>query len=755
MMRFFPARMLIPNMPPFTQAARQAVRADVKHGQGHPTSHGVTRICFILTVAWMSAFRPLLAAESSAGPIQPVSPEVALRVNHWAFQPIAPVSPPVIPTAAMPGTNPIDAFILTRLREKGLSFSPRADRATLIRRVTFDLLGLPPTPSEVDAFVADSSPDAYGKLIDRLLASRHYGERWGRHWLDVARFAETDGYEYDAIRPNAWRYRQYVIDAFNADKPYDRFIREQIAGDELWPDDPEARIATGFNLLGPDMVDSSDQIQRRHNMLNDMTDTASLAFLGLTVGCARCHDHKFDPISQHDYYGLQAFFTSAVFAKDQPIPTPAEQAEYAAAKNRLSENSAYRALTELDARAAERVGRHKLARLSPEAQSAHDTPAAQRTAEQGNLVLETDEMLKVTEKESISAMTEQDRRQRKELLEAVKSLPRLPTLPSALAMCDGRTPVKTFILHRGEYSQPREQVQAGFPAVFNAPGLPSSATRRADLAEWLVSPAHPLTARVMVNRIWQHHFGHGLVATPSDFGTRGEKPTHPELLDWLAAQFISRGWSIKQMHRLMLASETYQQISEVSDSDEHGVGVDPDNHLYWRMNRPRLEGEVIRDTLLAISGQLNEDFGGPGVYPPIPADVFKGANWDAAKDPRQFNRRSIYIFARRNLRFPFLEVFDAPDSNLSCPVREQSTSAPQSLMLLNSDEVMTAANAAANRLRLEAGTTDEQIALLYRLALSRRPTPSELELAREFLRQSPLSELCRVMFNLNEFVYVN
>ncbi len=684
--------------------------------------------------------------------------------KHWAFQPIQRPAPPE------PGAeNPIDRFILAKLKARGLQFAPPASKGVLIRRVTLDLIGLPPTPQEVDAFIADQSPDAYQKLIDRLLASPHYGERWGRHWLDLARYAETDGFEHDAVRPHSWRYRDYVIRAFNEDRPYDQFIREQLAGDELWPENPDARIATGFNLLGPDMVDSSDQIQRRHNTLNDMTDTTALVFLGLTMGCARCHDHKFEPISQRDYYSLQAFFTPAKFDREHPVPSVAQRAAHESAMREFNENATMRELTALEAPARERIFQRKVAKLPAEAQTAHRTPPEKRDAEQANLALETADKVTVSDKEIASELKGEERIRREALLAEAKKLPKPEPLPRAMTLAStDATARKTFVLNRGEYTQPTDEVSPAYPTVLassvnrtEGASAPASATpsSRAALANWIASPKNPLTARVMVNRLWQHHFGAGLVSTPSEFGTHGQEPTHPELLDWLAGEFVAHGWSIKHLHRLMLTSATYQQSSQAP-----AAKTDPNNKLYSRMNRLRLEGEVIRDSLLAISGQLNPAFEGPGVFPPVPVELFKGAKgWTPNKDPRDSSRRSIYIFARRNLRFPFLEVFDAPDTNLSCPQRERSTTAPQSLTLLNADEVMTASRATADRLRREAATAPERIDLAFRLILGRKPTDKERTLALEFLKpiaqsardaaDGDYSELCRALFNLNDFVY--
>ena len=672
---------------------------------------------------------------------------------HWAFQPVRRSALPPVKDSSW-GLTPIDAFIRAAQESRGIRPSPPAPKETLIRRVTLDLIGLPPTPQEVDAFVNDSSPGAYEALLDRLLASPHYGERWGRHWLDLARFAESDGFEHDAVRPHAWRYRDYVIRSFNHDKPYDRFVREQIAGDELYPNEPDALIATAFNLLGPDMVDSADQVQRRRNTLNDMTDTTALAFLGLTMGCARCHDHKFEPIAQRDYYSLQAFFAPAKFRNDLPVPTPAERATHEAGMKVYNEQThgQQQQISELEAPYRESLFEKKLAKLSPEAQAAHRTPREQRTTEQENQIQETAEMLEITNKELVAAMKKPDRDRHTKLLEELKPFPKPKPLPASLALQNG-APVKTHVLHRGDYQQPGEEVSPGFPQVLEGanppvtspPGGPS----RAALAHWIADPRHPLTARVMVNRIWQHHFGRGLVGSPSDFGTHGQKPTHPELLDWLASEFVARNWSVKQMHKLMLLSATYRQAS-----DNSADGRDPENRWYGRMNRLRLEGEVIRDSLLAISGQLNLKMGGPGVFPPIPKEVFAGAKgWSSAEPAGDSARRSIYIFVRRNLRFPFLEVFDAPDNNLSWSTRERSTTAPQSLTLLNADEVIAAAERTATRVETEAAAPAERVALAYRLILGRPPTEKERTLSQRFLVQSPLPELCRALFNLNAFVY--
>lgn len=691
---------------------------------------------------------------------------------HWAFQPAArPALPAIDPAdrnlAAV--ENPIDLFILAQLRARGLSFSPRAGRGALMRRVTYDLTGLPPTPEALAEFEADESPDAYERLIDRLLASPEYGERWGRHWLDLARYAETDGFEHDAVRPHAWRYRDFVIQAFNQDMPYDQFIRLQIAGDELLPDDPMALVATGFNLLGPDMVDSSDQVQRRLNTLNDMTDTAGQVFLGQTIGCTRCHDHKSEPFTQRDYFQLQAHFAPSVFHRSQPVPTDRDRQAIQKAVRAYESRPEVRALADIEEPAKAAVREKKLAGLAAEAQAAHRTEPGERTAEQANLALETEPLLAVAEKELIGALTESQITQRRTLQAKIKKLPRPPSMPLAITMGNmtGKWP-PTHILTRGDYNQPADAVGPGFPAVLwgagdmrGDPQDRKKTGRRTALADWLASRQNPLTARVMVNRLWMHHFGRGLVETPSDFGTRGAKPSHPQLLDWLADELAAGGWNLKAMHRLMLLSGTYQQASHAGQATAAGMAADPENRLYWRMNRIRLEGEAIRDSLLAISGRLTRRMGGPGVMPPIPLEALKGVSgWKTSSDPKDHAMRSVYLFARRNLRFPFLEAFDAPDNNLSCPMRQKSTTAPQSLALLNAREAVEAAVNTARRLELEwpggkAPDGDTRLERAYRMILGRLPEGEERLLARRFIAQSTWEEFCRALFNVNDFVYLD
>ncbi|MFO0806304.1 MAG: DUF1549 and DUF1553 domain-containing protein [Gemmataceae bacterium] len=650
---------------------------------------------------------------------------VVAEEKHWAFQPVTRPA----------NRHSIDSFFPAP--------RPEASRTVLIRRVTFDLTGLPPTPDEVDAFLKDESPDAYGKLIDRLLASPRYGERQGRHWLDLARYADTNGYEFDEPRPDAWRYRDYVIKSFNDDKPFDRFILEQLAGDEAFPGNRDALIATGFNLLGPDMTDSSDQLQRRHNTLNDMTDTAALAFLGLTMGCARCHDHKFEPIPQADYFRMQAFFQSAAFRKDLPVITPEEQAARMKAQADYDESTKvfFQRIARVELPHRTKLYDAKLAKLSAEAQAAHRTDADKRTGGQQELVRDTQRLVNVSDTEVAKLLTEDEKEQVRALNAMIAGFAskKPPPAPVAMGLAASEKPERTFILERGELTNRGAEVNPGFPRILSGGAVKDAPGGRLALAKWIASKDNPLTARVIVNRLWQHHFGEGLVRTPSDFGLRGARPTNPELLDWLAAELTApadgRPWALKRMHKLMLMSNAYRAV---------------------RSKPMRLEGEAVRDSLLAISGTLNFRAGGPGVVLPEASAAAGGSRAvPATADIAEHARRSVYLFSRRNLRLPFLEAFDLPDSNMSCPKREKSTIAPQALSLLNSPEVMRAATALSGRLMKEAKTDSERIDLAWRLALGRPPTDAERTRAAKFLQDSPLNELCRGLFNLNEFVYVD
>jgi hypothetical protein len=700
------------------------------------------------------------------------SAAIAADPDHWAFIPPKRQEVPRVKEASWVH-NPIDAFILARLEERGLPHAPQADRQTLLRRLSFDLTGLPPTPDELEAFVGDRSPLAYERLVDRLLASPHHGERWGQHWLDLARFAETDGFEFDQARPDAWRYRDWVVQAINNDLPYDAFVRLQLAGDEVRPGDPTAFIATGFNRCYPDMVDLNDQGLRRQNALNDITETTGLVFLGLTIGCARCHDHKFDPIRQTDFYALQAFFTPARFRDDYPLASARDRREYEEQARRWEhELSTSRArLIRLEAPWRDLLAPGAPLGISDETAAAFGKTPDERSPREVELVFEAlvrDKRISATVWTIVlDPLTDYARHLLTAHIERLKrASPH--ALPKARGVDEsGPSAPPTYLLRRGEYGARGPEVGPAFPAVLCASDSAAAAKpkasgrstgRRTALAEWLLRADHPLTARVMVNRLWRHHFGQGLVGTPSDFGTIGDEPTHPELLDWLATELVARRWSLKSMHRLILTSAAYRQSS---GSDGPCRAADPENSLLWRQNRRRLDGEAIRDSLLAVSGRLNRTMSGPSVFPELPPELkllsSKGAVWPVSPNAEDRERRSLYVFVRRNLRYPFFEVFDRPDTNASCPQRAVTTIAPQALSLLNSQLAHDSARALAARAARDAGlnrrTRVERISLVV---FGRLPDDAERRMMSEFLtRDDSLAHLCLALLNTNAFIYID
>jgi hypothetical protein len=631
--------------------------------------------------------------------------------RHWSFQKRA---HPDVPQFSDPSDKawaktPIDAFILSRLKKESLRPAPKASKSTLIRRAYFDLTGLPPTPQEIDAFVRDKSPDAWAKLVDKLLTSPEYGEKWGNHWLDVVRFGETDGFEYDTFRNDAWRYRDYVIQAFNSDKPYDQFIREQLAGDEIDPKNEITRTAAGFQRLGAVRKNAGNQAvaSSRNETLTEMTNIVGSALLGVTLGCARCHNHKFDPFRHTDYYRIQAYF-AGTFENDVSLATPEQQSAWNA-KNEEHEKEmkALRdQMKELKGPALEKM-QAKLAEMK-------DNPP--------------------------------------------------PPLPAIFSVADDpskATPIYT--LARGDANNKGQQVgprPLGILLPEDVPELPKDATKpRLQLANWVVDSENPLTARVIVNRIWEYHFGQGIVGTPNDFGRMGLRPTHPELLDFLANQFIETGWHFKSMHRMILMSSAYQQDSIGAD-EKTAEEKDGDDKLLWKFPRRRLEAEEIRDAALQVAGKLNLKMGGPSVIVPIDQELvnllYKPSQWTVTPDETDHYRRSIYLLHKRNLRLPFMEVFDGPDFQISCPRREMSTHPPQALELLNGDFSNQMADALADRLVKEAGKDHaKQVDLAYRLAAGRAPSLKEKQLAVAFLQKQPLREFALAVFNLNAFLYVN
>jgi len=634
----------------------------------------------------------------------------AAERRHWSFRPRSNAIPPTFtnPTERQWTVNPIDAFILQKLKEKGLNHAPEANRATLIRRVYFDLTGLPPTPTAVRRFVSDASPKAYERLVDRLLASPEYAERQAQHWLDVVRFAESDGFEYDTHRSEAWQYRDYVIRSFAEDKPYDRFIQEQLAGDEIDPDNREMLVAASFNRLGPFRKNAGNQDTAyiRNEVLMEMTNVVGAAFLGVTLGCARCHDHKFDPIRQADYYRIQAFFATTRH-KDIPLATEAEQAAWKQRSDAVSKE-----LTALREKLKAATGAEKarIERLAGEKEKTVPEP-----------------------------------------------LPALYTVET-----DPKQYTPVHILARGSSEAPQEKVGMRPLGVLLPDGegeLGDSISKpRLTLAKWITEPGNPLTSRVMVNRIWQSHFGSGLVATPNDFGRMGSKPSHPELLDWLANRFVEGGFRTKPIHRMIVLSNTYRQAYTHNPSAK-AMEEDPQNKLLWHFSRRRLQAEELRDAMLTVSGIFNPQRFGPSVIVPIESELvnllYKPGQWVVDPDAVQHNRRSIYLFHKRNLRIPFMEVFDAPDTLLSCARREGSTHAPQALELLNGSVTQQASVALADRLAREAGPSpSRQIDLAFHLVFGRKPNLKERQASLRFLKSNPAREFTLALFAANDFLYV-
>lgn len=714
-------------------------------------------------------------------PVRPAVPKVALKDRRWV-------------------RNEIDAFVIDKLAKNGLKPNPPATPRELLRRVYFDLIGLPPSPEEMAEFLKNPSDSAYEKVVDKLLASQHYGERWGRHWLDLARFADSGGYEFDYDRPHAWRFRDYVIRSFNEDKPYDQFIREQLANDQIKPNDPEALIATGFCRNGP-TVDNAVNEETMMDELDDMVATTSSVFLGMTVGCARCHDHKYDPIPQRDYYRLQA-----VFYPYQKVEKPlVSEAEVQAHKARNKEIDAlvkpYREkIAEIERPVREKLMAEKIefhVRLA-ENSSGFGGKTREEFAEETARRLRKEVNLQPEEIDPL--LTPEQIKARKEVQTEIekinKTRPKL--LPAVMGVNDKANPGKAHLLKRGDWRNKGEEVNPGYPVLFSNGVDLSDVNRRKQLADWIASPDNPLTARVAVNRIWQYHFGKGIVRTPSDFGATGDRPTHPELLDWLAVTFATgkpegesgrgmsakpnpqsasrnpqfKAWSWKSMHRMILLSSAYRMSSQFNEA---AATKDNENKLFWRMNPRRLEAEIIRDSILSVSGKLNPEMFGPGIYPRIDPDIINTGSrprWPLdAKDEHATFRRSVYIFVKRSVILPLIEVFDCPATVVPGPVRAVSTVSPQALALMNNQFVLEQAGFLAERLVREAGADPKaQIDRAFQIALARKPTVKEIEWSLGFLQNqtkghadrktdkpeaAALRDFCHAMLNLNEFLYVD
>jgi hypothetical protein len=700
------------------------------------------------------------------------------RLKHWAWQPIS----------ANGEGRSIDDFVGTKLRARRLALSPEGDRHSLIRRLTFDLHGLPPTPEAVEEFVNDQDPRAYEKLVDRLLDSPHYGERFARHWLDIAHYADTHGFERDRRRPNAWPYRDYVIEAFNTDKPYHRFLQEQIAGDVLWPDEAEAVVATGFLAAGPwdyvGQVETKSPILRRSARSLDLDDMATqvlTATMAMTVNCARCHDHKLDPISQQEYYQLRAVF-AGVKRSDRVFPEndlTADLARRDKLRKEIGLLEPGRDLADMvgggdgtgtgkpDQGIDPRTGLVESSLQRIDVQLPEEARFLTLMSTDGGNGISMDQVgfgnpvvtsdaakLSPAEIEHLDKLREERR--------ALDDKIGTSASANVFAVVPQENMPEVRVLLRGDTESPTgDPLEPGAMAALHMldPDLGGHAAtqseRRAALARWITDPDNPLTARVIVNRLWHWHFGQGLVATPSDFGLGGGRPSHPELLDWLATELVRHGWSLKAMHRLILNSATYRQGSRYAE-DAPSQAIDAGNRLLWRQNSRRIEAEEIRDAVLFVSGKLNSKAGGPGFENFTYKEAYAPEYTYITADKPALWRRSIYRYIVRTTPDRFLTTLDCPDPANLTPTRLTTTTPLQSLALFNNDFMLRQARYFAERIEQEAGPRPAaQVPRAFELAFGRRPSERESELGMEFLQDQGLFAFCRALFNANEFVYVD
>ena len=739
----------------------------------------------------------------------------------WSFKAVARPAVPAIQNSEFRIQNSIDAFVLAKLREQHLDFAPEADKRTLIRRVTLDLTGLPPTPEEVDAFVADTAPDAYEKVVDRLLASPAYGERWARHWLDVAGYADSNGFsEVDSPRLHAWRYRDYVIRAFNADKPWNEFIVEQLAGDELAgathagtqqtvldPKKRDALIATAFLRMAPDGTgDPNDDMKlARNQVIAEELKVVSSSLLGLTVGCAQCHDHRFDPIPQADYYRLRAIFEPAFdwqsrwrppFQREYSLYTPEERAKANEIEKQVGDIN--REAQAMSKKFLDEIFEKEVVKLPEEERepyrAARATAEKDRTPEQKALIKKYPSAL------ALYSLDLYDKDAQKKVTDKTAEGTKLRATRPPEGMVMALTEVKgivpeTHLFHRGDHDQPKQKVMPGELTVLAGPEIEpfkpeqvpaGSSGRRLAYAHWLTNGKHPLVARVLVNRFWLNHFGRGLVNTPGDFGALGERPTHPELLDWLASEFMDGGWKLKPLHRFMVTSTTYRQSSR----NEASFTADAENRFYGRFKLQRLDAETLRDSMLAAAGTLNRKaFGEPvGIARDPGGRIVVGQeelnrNKDVVKvvsrGPDDF-RRSIYVQLRRKTPLTVLDTFDEPTMSPNCETRNCTTVAPQSLLLMNDNFVLDAAHALAARLRNEVpGDARGQIVKAWRVLYAREPQENDVLRGLAYLAEQTeavrayhqgiqhakdapppdpqldaLASFCQILYSSNRFLYV-
>lgn len=689
--------------------------------------------------------------------------------KFWSYQPVVRSATPAVNDAAWI-RNPIDAFVLSKLEENELQPNGPATKAQLIRRAYYDLTGLPPTLEQVKAFAEDESPDAYEKVLDTLLDSQQYGERWGRHWLDLVRYAESNSFERDGAKPHIWRYRDYVIDSFNENKPYDQFVREQLAGDEVDEMSPATYIATGYYRLGQWDDEPTDQLQADYDNLDDVVATTGQVFLGMTINCARCHDHKIDPIPQTDYYKMLAFFRGI---------KPYGHRRLDAANTRMFEVASGKPV---DRSVAEDITRSRndteriIRQVENKVRGVLSNPEKEDFAFEENRVA----MIKAKLKDDPDLLKADRLEKYEEALRKIKDIRsqdddlKATTLTAFGVSEFGSEAPTTTVMIRGNANAPGDEVVPGFPSIlgFNDPDnikskTPDSSGRRSKLADWITSTSNPMTARVFVNRLWQHHFGRGIVETPNDFGFQGARPTHPELLDWLAHEFMAGDWNIKRMHKLLMLSNTYRMSSTGNDD---ALAKDVSNKLFWRMNMRRLSAEEIRDSLLAANGTLNLKAGGPSIYPTIPASVLAGqsrpGNGWGKSSPEEAARRSVYIHVKRSLVTPILASFDVADTDSSCPVRFATTQPTQALGMLNSEFLNEQAALFAERIRKEAGKNlKKQVSHALSVATSREPNEAEVKRGVQFIRQLQkkdgatrevaMNQFCLLVLNLNEFMYLD
>lgn len=707
---------------------------------------------------WIELGAPWPGSDPTASPVQRGPRELTdADRSWWSFQAVKRIKAPDI-AGDWPIQNDVDRFLAARLQTEGLQFSPAADKQTLIRRATFDLHGLPPTPEEVAAFVADESAEAYERLINRLLDSPRYGERWSRHWLDLVRYAESDGYKQDDYRPTAWRYRDYVISSLNADKPYNQFIREQLAGDEIAPDDPQAIVATAYLQLGIYEYNQRDVPTQWHSILNEITDVTADVFLGQGLQCARCHDHKFDPLLQKDYYRLRAFFAAYSPQTSAPVASSAEKAAYAEKLAAWEAKTAdiRREMDSLEQPFRDAVANDAIKKFPDDMRGVLEKKAEDRSPDEQQLYdLAWRQVVLETDKIDFSKKLKDDQLARwqelkTQLAEFDKEKPQ--PLPTTIAGSDIGPLAPPTLIPGKRNAEPVEpgplSVLDPRPTTIPTPPADARTTgRRKALAEWIANESNPLTARVMVNRVWQYHFARGLVGTSSDFGHLGELPSHPELLDYLASEFVDSGWSLKKLHQLLMTSHAYRQSSQANPA---GTTKDPLNRLVWRQSVRRLDAEQIRDAILAATGELKLDAGGPSV------DV---------KEPR----RTIYTKQFRNRRDALLDVFDVPDGIASTPQRNVTTTPLQSLLLINNPWMIERAKALARHVN-QNGPDDKALAqMLFQRLLARSPTEEEQTRIADFLRQgkdrfsdkpgearqNAVADLCHILLNANEFLFVD